>query len=196
MFCILSVAFAIPIMSDVNQDIITTTGIVFIMKNNLIRYLESGKKINGTTYIVPNNGYCRVYVIADIECNLTCRNSFKLLSFVPATVTHSKSFKTLEDAIIWQSNEITKLGFLISHSDVDILKGGNDYASRALNDALETEALKAKIALANAINTNIPYIGSFDEAIIGFVREYRHHEHKDIGCYDIKQSNRKYKKLI
>ena len=61
MFCILSVAFAIPIMSDVNQDIITTTGIVFTMKNNLIRYLESGKKINGTTYIIPNNGYCRVY---------------------------------------------------------------------------------------------------------------------------------------
>ena len=174
MFCLLAVAFAIPIMSDINDDISTTTGIVFTMKNNLIRYLESGKKINGTTYIIPNNEYCRVYIIAD---------------FVPYTVTHSKSFKTLEEAIIWQSNEITKLGFLIAHSDVDILKGGNDFASRMLNDALETQALKAKTALVNAIATNIPYTGSFDEAILGFVREYREHEHKNIGCINIKQSN-------
>ena len=36
------------------------------------------------------------------------------------------------------------------------------------------------------ISKNTTYFGSFDVAIIGFVREYRQQKHKDIGCFDIK----------
>lgn len=39
------------------------------------------------------------------------------------------------------------------------------------------------------ITKNTTYFGSFDVAIIGFVREYRQQKHKDIGCFDIKQKN-------
>jgi len=190
-FCVLTFVLAIPIsiVPDTINDIYNTVGIVFTMKNNLTKYLENGEKITGTTYIIPNNGYCRVYIVKDFECNLTCRNIFKYPSFVPSTVTYAKSFKTLEDAIIWQSNKIKKYGFLIDNSIVNIIRGGDYDASYALNAVLTIKAEEAKTSLAGAITTSTPYFGSFDIAILGFVREYRQQKHKDIGCIDIKQQN-------
>ena len=190
-FCVLTFVLAIPIsiVPDTINDIYNIVGINFIMKNNLTKYLENGEKITGTTYIIPNNGYCRVYIVKDFECNLTCRNIFKYPSFVPSTVTYAKSFKTLEDAIIWQSNKIKKYGFLIDNSRIKIIRANDDDVSRALNAVLTIKAEEAKTSLAGAITTNTPYFDSFDIAILRFVREYRQQKHKNIGCIDIKQQN-------
>ena len=190
-FYVLTFALAIPISIVPNtiNDIHNIVGIVFTMKNNLTKYLDNGKKSTGTTYIIPNNGYCRVYVITDFECNLTCRNIFKHPLVVPSTVTYAKSFTTLEDAIMWQSNKIKKYGFLIANSRVNIIRGGDNDATHALNAVLTMKEVEEKTSLADAITTNTPYFGSFDVAILGFVREYRQQKHKDIGCFDIKQKN-------
>ena len=173
----ITIVLAIPIMPHIIEDINKTSDVFFIMKQNLTRESNTDELV-GVTYIIPVNGYCMV--------------SIQRVSYFGINFPYVEAyFKTLERAIIWQSNEIKKYNLFINNTRIDILRGGDDKTSRDLDDLLTRGDTEGKVALAKAIRTNTKYTGYIDTyypLISTYLKEYREHQHKDIGCFDPNQN--------
>jgi len=172
----ITIVLAIPIMPHIIEDINKTSDVFFIMKQNLTRESNTDELV-GVTYIIPENGYCMV--------------SIERLSYFGTNFPYVEAyFKTLERAIIWQNNEIKKYNLFVNNTRIDILRGGDDKLSHDLDDLLTRGDAEGKVALAKAIRTNTKYTGYIDTyypLISAYLKEYREHQHKDIGCFDPNQ---------
>jgi len=173
----ITIVLAIPIIPHIIEDINKTSDVFFIMKQNLTRESNTDKLV-GVTYIIPKNGYCMV--------------SIERVFYSDTNVPYVEAyFKTLEGAIIWQNNEIKKYKLFVNDTRIDILRGGDDKTSRDLDDLLTRGDAEGKVALTKAIRTNTKYSGYIDTyypLISAYLKEYREHQHKDIGCFDPNQN--------
>ena len=173
----ISIVLAIPIMPHIIEDINPKSSVFFIMKQNLTRESNTDQLV-GVSYIIPKNGYCMVSIERVFYFDIT-------LPYVEAY------FNTLERAIIWRNNEIKKYKLFVNDTRIDILRGGDDKDSRDLDDLLTRGDAEGKVAFATAIRTNTNYIGYADTyypLISVYLKEYREHQHKDIGCFDPNQN--------